>query len=486
VTSPEFATVDDAVDFVYASMVAVGPLLRGLPDAARRRPDLWRRLADAVGAPDRRLRSVVVAGSKGKGSTSVLTASILGVASGPQPVGLVTSPHLLDYSERLRLDGQAVDGERLRQLIQEIAPAARALLAQSDARAYFSPVGYALLAGLLWFAGPGGARVAVLETGRGGRFDETSRAAHEVAVVTPIFREHVRELGPGLKDIARHKAGVIVPGVRRAVLGRQGPVAAEILEAEAQAVNCPAWRLGRDFAPHRVRELPAGVAFDLRTPSGRLLTDLRLRMAGKAQADNAACAVAAAEALLGPLAEEAIRRGLERVAWPGRLQELRPAGATGPAVLVDASIAGSAARRALAHARRFYPAPLMTVVAVPRAKDFAGVWREAERGSARIWLTRAQTPYLTFPVEESEAFASQAPGRRAYAPELDQALAQATAAGAGTIVCLGTLSFVAEVLGKFGVTLDRLWPGPGGAGPGRGPEGGAVAARGARSGDTVC
>lgn len=453
-----FASLDAALDFVYASLLRANPYVHGLPDAARRRPDLWRALADALGSVDRSLRIGVVAGSKGKGSTAVMTASLLSAATGH--VGLITSPHLLHFEERVRIDGNAIGEGPLTRILSEIAPSAKRILATAPPGAYFSPVGYALLAGLLFFHERSEIRLAVLEAGRGGKFDETSKVAHAVATLTPIFREHVHELGPTLAEIADHKAGIIVPGTQRAVIGRQAEPVERQLSARAAEAGVPVWTLGCEFTARHAALNSDASEVDLMAPSGRLHRSVRIGLHGRHQADNAAVALASAEALLSaPLSDEAVRLGLGRVRWPGRLERLSwPDRTEGPPVWVDAAIVKPAAKRALAFVRRHHEGPIAAIVAVPEGKDYRGVWAASALAADHVWITAAQTPYLTFPVAEAKKYCQEDIFRRTFSPHLRAALTAALETRPGAIVFLGTLSFVAEVLAFFGADLSSLWP----------------------------
>ena len=232
-------TLDDATAF-----------LEGLinrerqPDAGYQRFDLTpiRRLLTRVGDPQTQLSIVHVAGSKGKGSTALLTEAVLRAAG--ERVGTFTSPHLSRWTERFRIDGREVDGSALAAVLERLRPQVVASCDEDPARApTFFDVTTA--AAFLLFAEARLDRV-VLEVGLGGRLDSTNVVDPAVACVTTIELEHTDQLGDTLAAIAAEKAGIVKPG-RPVVVGALAPEAEAVVLARARAVGAPARVLGRDF-----------------------------------------------------------------------------------------------------------------------------------------------------------------------------------------------------------------------------------------------
>ena len=266
-----------------------------------------RSLLDVLGEPQRRVPTVLVAGTNGKGSTSAALASILSAAG--FRCGLYTSPHLEHVEERLRIDGAAIPeaelGHRLRQVL--------------DAAGRTPPTYFESLTAAAWlhFAHHG-VDAAVFEVGLGGRLDATNVSDPLLAVVTQVARDHAPQLGWTLTSIAGEKAGVMRPG-RTCLIWPGRP------EVECELRRCAA------VCGARLVEAEAGVVFDRRLESGHLsLTtpnaqyEFRAPLAGGHQLTNLALAVRAAEefcAVAGRnLDPGAVRQGLEAVHWPGRLE----------------------------------------------------------------------------------------------------------------------------------------------------------------------
>lgn len=291
-----------------------------------------RLLLSALGDPQDRFPSIHVAGTNGKGSTAAMAASILQAAG--LRVGLYTSPHLCDFSERIRIDGRPIgeaDVARHYLYIKRVwASLGKAGVEEGD------PTFFELTTAMA-FRHFAERRVdaAVIETGLGGRLDATNVLRPIVTVLTTISRDHEAHLGGSISAIAREKAGIIKLGV---------PVVVGSLVSEAQAVvgqaarerGAKVVRLGEEFRAESVRLTAAGGTFDW-TREDACFAGLSIPLAGAHQVRNAAVAAAAAtEAARASggafdVGEQAVREGLRRVSWPGRFEVLSSA----PTVILD-------------------------------------------------------------------------------------------------------------------------------------------------------
>lgn len=318
-----------------------------LADLARfgARPGLERitYLAERLGNPHRAFRSVHVAGTNGKGSTAAAIAAALQAAG--FRVGLYTSPHLVRFHERIRVDGQPIGDQELAAAMERVRPwAEEAACDPQVGRPTQFEVGTALA--FDHFARQG-VEWAVLEVGLGGRWDATNLVTPELAVITPIGHDHMNVLGGSLAAIAGEKAGIIKPG-RPVVLAPQPPEALEVLVARARQVGAPVVQVveGRGAGAFGYRSLQTDLArtrFRLETPWGTTM-ELALPLGGSHQALNGAVAAAAIlslaprlrpdAGLLGrggqaqPRAWEAevarwLEEGWRALRWPGRLEIAR-------------------------------------------------------------------------------------------------------------------------------------------------------------------
>jgi dihydrofolate synthase/folylpolyglutamate synthase len=285
------------------------------------------RLAEALARPERRYRSLLVAGTNGKGSTVALAESILR-ASGFR-TGRYTSPHLRYVEERIHIEGASIPREELAAAVSRVAETAERIFEgepEKSAPTYFEAM---TAAAFLAFA-ERDVEAAVLEVGMGGRFDATNIAPAEVAVIAPIGFDHERFLGSTLAAIASEKAAIIKEG-RPVVVGRLEPEALEVVRREAEAKRAPLISASEGIEI-RGEESPRGQRVRLRTPR-RDYGILELPLEGEHQLENLALAVRAVECFSDSLSAESVGRGVAAVEWPGRLQRIDGK----PTLLLDAA-----------------------------------------------------------------------------------------------------------------------------------------------------
>ena len=288
-----------------------------------------RALLGRVGAPEAGLRCVLIAGTKGKGSTAAMLAAILRAAGAR--VGLTVKPHLVDYRERIQIGGRMIAQPELIHLVEAIRPAVEAGRAEA-----WGPPTYveATVAMALLAFRRAAVDVAVIEVGIGGRLDATNATDPAVSVITPISYDHTELLGHTLTEIAGEKAGIVRNG-RPAVSAPQPPEALAVIEGAARAADSPLILVGRDVGCEVTASSLDGVAARIR--GRRASYDVEIPLLGRHQAVNAATAVAAAEALadrasaragpaagraapLPPLGPDAVRAGIAAVRWPARVE----------------------------------------------------------------------------------------------------------------------------------------------------------------------
>lgn len=245
------------------------------------------RLLEALGHPERECRFLHVAGTNGKGSTCAMMDAILGSAG--YRCGLYTSPHLVDFRERIRVGGECISEAAVARLLERMRDATSGW---DHAPTYFELV---TALAIRYFADVGTDYV-VLETGMGGRLDSTNVVTPLISVITPIAMDHSQWLGETIAHIAAEKAGILKAGVP-AVSAGQIPEAAEVIASRAREVGAPL-----EF---------------VREP-----LEMRVGLSGRYQKYNAALAVAALRAAKIPVPEQSIVAGLASVQWPGRFQKL--------------------------------------------------------------------------------------------------------------------------------------------------------------------
>lgn len=260
-----------------------------------------------LGNPHHHVSVIHVAGSNGKGSVCAYLSSVLTEAG--YRTGRYTSPHLVDWTERICLNEQPISSEELSQLFQKVQAAIRP---DDESATQFEVI---TAAAWLYFAQQQ-VDVAVVEVGLGGRLDATNVCLEPlVTIITSISREHWQQLGPTIADIAREKAGILKPGCP-VVVGTLPPDAEKVVRSRALELQCPI------FTPQAARQLASGWA-EYQTIQNSNLIKYPLPLAGQIQLTNSALALATLEILQKQgwqISEEAVINGMAKTKWPGRMQ----------------------------------------------------------------------------------------------------------------------------------------------------------------------
>ncbi|MHC8496479.1 MAG: bifunctional folylpolyglutamate synthase/dihydrofolate synthase [Actinomycetes bacterium] len=322
-------------------------------------------LLNLLGAPHLALPVIQVTGTNGKSSTARMIASLL-EAMGLR-TGLYTSPHLIDVTERIEIDGKPLDRDAFTQVWKDIAP----YVAMTDEQ-NGTPLSFFEVLTAMAYASFADAPVdvAVVEVGMGGRWDATSVAPAQVAVVLTVDLDHMDYLGETVADIAREKAAIIASD-GTAVIGRQRREVIEVISERLELTHATAFWQERDFEVTHREVAVGGQVLALRGIDGEYV-DVFVPAYGEHQAFNTACAITAVEAFLGGKSLDAgvIEEGLGALRTPGRLEIVR----RGPTVVID-SAHNPAGARALAAAlsESFAFTHLVAVVAVLDDKDVQGI-----------------------------------------------------------------------------------------------------------------
>jgi dihydrofolate synthase / folylpolyglutamate synthase len=346
--------------------------------------DRMRALVDLLDQPQQRYPVIHVTGTNGKTTTTRLAESLL-LTFGLR-TGRLTSPHLESVTERIALDGEPLSPERFVATFDEVAPYLDVVDARSEVPLSF----FEVVVGMAYTAfADAPVAVAVVEVGMGGEWDATNVADGQVAVVTPVAVDHAGYLGNDVETIATEKAGIIKPGAI-AVLAQQELPAAEVLVRKAADVGATVAREGLEFGILHREVAVGGQQLALRGLAGDY-DEIFLPLFGAHQAQNAACALAAVEAVLGgrELDRDLVREGFARASSPGRLEIVR----TSPTVVVDAAHNPAGARAtADAITEGFSFTRLVGVLAIMADKDIVGVLEAFEPILAEIVVTQNSSP----------------------------------------------------------------------------------------------
>jgi len=398
----------------YAAVEAV--MLSRWPET-RIEPSLERirALCDLLGDPQHAAPVIHLTGTNGKTSTARMIDALLR-ARGLR-TGRFTSPHVESMRERICIDGEPLSEERFVEVFGEVAPYAEII-----ERSAQHPVSFFELITAMAFASFADAPVdvIVLEVGLGGVWDATNVADAQVAVVTPISVDHSHLLGETAEVIAEEKAGIIKPGTF-AILAEQSVEVAEVLLRRSVEVEATVAREGLEFGVADRQIAVGGQMVDLKGLAGDY-RQVFLPLHGVHQAHNAACAVAAVEALGGgqELDIEVVREAFGQADSPARLEVVRRS----PTVLLDSAHNPHGARAAAeAVQESFALSPLIGVLGVMGDKDVEGVLDAFEPVLARVVCTQNSTD-RAMPAEALGELARGVfgPDRVVVAPRLDEAI----------------------------------------------------------------
>ncbi|MGI6541287.1 MAG: bifunctional folylpolyglutamate synthase/dihydrofolate synthase [Bacillota bacterium] len=278
-------------------------------------------LLQSMGNPERSMAHVHIAGTNGKGSVSVMVESALEEAG--HVSGLLTSPHLQRYTERIKVGGSEISQQQLAELVGEMAPVIAKL---SENENIGTPTEFEALTAACfeWFM-RSGVEIAVVETGLGGTYDSTNVVTPEVSVITHIAMDHMDRLGNTLSEIASNKAGIIKPGVP-VVVSPQDPEAMAVIVAKANEVGAEVTVVGMDVPYEPIHMDLDGTTVDVDAPVlGRLRVHTPL--VGRHQVTNCATAVAALDVLEGlkggTISPAAVCSGIGKACHPGRFEVVR-------------------------------------------------------------------------------------------------------------------------------------------------------------------
>jgi len=342
-------------------------------------------LLDALGNPQDKVRSIIIAGTNGKGSVAAAISSILSEEG--YSTGLYTSPHLVNITERIKINGKQISESELSSIILEIKKTSEETL--SEQPSYFEVI---TGAAFVYFAREK-ADFSVLEVGMGGRWDATNVIAPLVSVITNISLEHTDYLGATVREIASEKACVIKPGVSVVTAAENG--ALEVITNSARENNSHLLLFGRDFNVEGKNSRLfnyKGVLFNLEK--------LHSNLDGEFQLNNMAIAIAAIELVKRDhgvrLNEQAVRNGLSSISWDGRFEIIREE----PPIILDSAHNPGAAKALVKSIRDKYPGIRFTfLIGMLNDKGHGEFFREISLITGKLIITKVPSERAAQPIQ---------------------------------------------------------------------------------------
>ena len=390
--------------------------------------DRMRDLMHLLGDPQNDYPIIHIAGSKGKGSTAAFTASALRAAD--YRVGLYTSPHLQDFTERMQINGVPIPQDEFAALVEEIKPS----VAQVP---FITTFELTTALAFLYFSRQK-ITAAVIEVGLGGRLDATNIVTPLVSVITSLSLEHTAVLGNTLTEIAREKAGIVKEG-HPFVSAPQKPEAASVLDLAAEEHNVPLTLVGRDLMYKVKKKTIDGQMLEVWMRNGPKMK-LSIPLLGDHQVENAVTAYAALiaarqEGLVFNAAQ--LKQGFAETKWPGRFEIWREK----PPIVLDSAHNPDSFAKLRQTLDEYFPEwPVILIFGVSEDKNVADMLKELASRLEKVLLTKSVHPRAV-EVQKLVGFAEQAgvaceavePVEEAVARALDIAGDQALVLSAGSI-----------------------------------------------------
>lgn len=375
----------EAEDYVYESYMAASKEWKyDAKDDKKRNPDLSKAVIEALN----RKTAIHVTGSKGKGSVANMISQILSVS---MKVGMMTSPHLLDFTERFRINDLPIPdaeftacAERAKTLFEDV----QASLKKGEC---LSPIGIQCAIALLFFNAHE-TDINIFEGGKGVKYDDVKNVIHDYSVINTVFLEHTRELGNSIEEIAEDKAETITGHEKCIYLAEQKESAEKIFLQRAERLHVPVKRYGRDFYAKRIQYTRQGMKFDV-VVGEREYPDIGIPLLGEHQAKNCALALAVCSDIMdiAPV-WETVREKLSCLKWAGRMEIVSDS----PFVLLDACINRESAYHAAHVMKSLKIGEAVSIIGIPDDKDYAGAASVAFGFSEHVILTRSSNPYYVF------------------------------------------------------------------------------------------
>jgi dihydrofolate synthase/folylpolyglutamate synthase len=399
-----------------------------------------RKLLKVLGNPEKDVRFVHIAGTKGKGSTVAMLANMLQACG--YTIGTYTSPHLIDLRERIQINNQMINHADLTDLFKQIRDKAGRL----DEKPTFFEI---LTAAAIRHFADQAVDLAVLETGLGGRLDSTNVVRPEVCGITQISYDHMNVLGQKLTEIAAEKAGIMKKGVTCLTV-EQEPAVMKVLRQAATDAGTTLLVAGRDiefsYRFESNRELGPHTRVCLTTPNGTY-DHLPVPLKGEHQALNCGLALAILDKLREKgfkTTEEKVTQGLADTKLPGRMEMAW----TEPRILLDGAHNAASIQALIRSIGAHIPYDSLVVIfGCGEDKDVEGMLRQINLGADKVIFTRARSnPRAVEPADLMHKFNELSGKMAQIAPTLEDAInLAARAVGREDLICVtGSFYLVGE------------------------------------------
>ena len=362
--------------------------------------DRMQKLLKSLGNPHKKLQTVHIAGTKGKGSTATMLARM--IEANDYKVGLYTSPHVTSLHERIAVNSELISKKQMHSLINRMHTSIEKLIEKDDAPTFFEII---TALAFMHFA-DSEVDLAIIETGLGGRLDSTNVIAPKLVGITSISLDHQNLLGDTIDRIAGEKAGVIKKGIP-VITVPQEPNAMKVLKKHATAVKAPFHITGRDieFSSRfeSSREHGPHTRICLTTPRS-CFEHLKVPLPGQHQALNCGLALAMLDQLKEngyEIDDEKAISGLENISLPGRMEIIND----DPRIIIDAAHNASSMKALVQAIGQHVPYDSMVIVfGCNGDKDVHGMLTQLQYGADKVIFTRSNSPKAVFPQDFGDMY----------------------------------------------------------------------------------
>ncbi len=429
-----------AIDYLY-SFINYENKMPPSPDHARFNLDRMYQLLAALDHPEARYAKVVIAGTKGKGSTAAMIEAMLRAAG--YRTGLYSSPHLHSWRERVQVNRTLIEQDAMAALIERLQP-----IVEQLEPTWGMPTTFELATALaLAHFADASVDIAVLEIGLGGRYDSVNVVVPDLSIITPISFDHMAVLGSTLSEIAHNKAGIIKPGVPVLIAPQDDEALTEIVREAT--THAPLWQATAEGV--RQIDRPAQPVLSYPVP---VTADL-IGLGGLHQIENARVAVGAAMLLATrglTIEPVAMAEGLAAVRWPARFEVV----GDGPRFVIDGAMNGASAQRLRESLDTLPQRRRLLVMGTSRDKDIPAIAAELVPDMHTVILTRSRHPRATDPAVLADAIKPYLKGSLYLTDTVAEAIATARSlAEVDDVVCVaGTLFVAAEA--REALDLDAV------------------------------
>ncbi|MEN8907783.1 MAG: Mur ligase family protein [Clostridiales bacterium] len=390
-----FKNRNEVENYIYKSyMRAVKNIDKNLPDKDTRNPQLTKKILNLLGDPDLNQKNIMVTGSKGKGSVSRIIAKLL-EAHGYK-IGLFTSPHLIKFNERIRINGIAISDDDLIKYADEIKSTVDSIESKLPNNIYIGPLGITVVIAMLYFK-DNKTDFNIIECGKGARYDDVAFIESDISVINNIFLEHVPQLGNTISEVAYNKSGVIKRNHKAVFTSNQHLETIKIIEENARELSVPLKKYGDDFVCKNISISTKGTKFDVKTKKN-LYPNLELKLLGSHQAYNATLSLGVCEELVENIDLNKVKKCFSNLTWPGRLEIVNYK----PLTIIDGCINRESTKYVKEIIDNIKKSNIILIVGIPDDKDYYGVVDEFKNISYKIIATRTKNQYMKFTNNQNE------------------------------------------------------------------------------------